>query len=117
MGQRSLRTALVPITAVAVAACQPSEAEKTCDALVAQLEACHLGPEPLPRSTRRYCEVTLSEQADPARGESLLTVAQRALRECSAPTTCPAFRDCLARHQCVMLMASPTDEPQFECSR
>lgn len=114
--RRSARGMVVAIT-LGLVGCQKSEAEKTCDGLIAQLEACHLGPDPLPRSVERYCLGIMNDEPDPARGESLLTVARRALQECGAPAACPAFGACLERHQCVMVMASPTDEPQFQCSR
>ncbi|MCE9574610.1 MAG: hypothetical protein K8W52_15790 [Deltaproteobacteria bacterium] len=113
---RSRITAVVTVT-LGLLGCQKTEAEKTCDGLIAQLAACHLGPDPLPRSVERYCLGIMNDAPDPARGESLLTVARRALQECGAPAACPAFGECLARHGCVMLMASPTDEPQFQCSR
>ena len=110
-----MRVAIVAV--VALAACQKSEAEKTCDGLIAQLEACHFGSDPVPRIVERYCRWTMNEEPDPSRGETLLTVARRALQECSAPAACPAFADCLARHGCELLMSSPTAEPLFQCSQ
>ncbi len=103
------------VTVAALAACQKTEAEKVCDGLIAQLAACNAGPDPLPRSFERYCNLAMHDEW--ASGESLLTTARRALQDCGAQATCPALDTCLERHHCVWVMASPSAEPMFDCSR